>query len=174
HYDPTPPRVEGNTIREAAANLLQAMRKRFGRAILSRIQPLDIYLRDTEQILRVFPGECRCELSCASAETAAHARYVMCSQVAWYAFAHTWGWSVIEGTGMYVDRQFAEKGENELWRRLVNELSTDILRFSSPGRLLRTLEFLWGKKFEIYYHLFGKPISDDAVTIALAAGQHSF
>jgi hypothetical protein len=173
-YDPMPPSVDGNTIREAAANLLQAMRKRFGRIILSRIHPLDIYLRDTAQILRVFPGECRCELRGATAETSAQARYVMCSQVAWYAFAHTWGWSVIEGTGMYVDRQFAEKGENQLWRRLVNELSTDILRFGSPGRVLRTLEFLWGKKFEIYYHLFGKPISDDAVSKAFAAGQRSF
>jgi hypothetical protein len=45
----------------------------------------------------------------------------------------------------------------------VNELSTDILRFDSPRRFLRTLSFLWGKKFEILYHFLGKPISEEAI-----------
>jgi hypothetical protein len=97
----------------------------------------------------------------------------MCSQVAWYAFNHTWGWNVVEGSGTYLDRQFKEKGENELWRRCITELSTDILRFDSPSRFFRTLGFLWGKKFEILYHFFGKPISDEAISKVSQSGPAS-
>ncbi|HUN61669.1 MAG TPA: MBL fold metallo-hydrolase [Candidatus Sulfotelmatobacter sp.] len=161
--DPTPAPVEAEVIRKAAENLLQSMRKRFGKILMARIGQLDIYTHDTKQLFTVHPAQCRCEVRTATPEEAESARYVMCSQVAWYTFAHTWGWSVAEGTGTFIDRRFKEKGENELWRRLVTELSTDILRFNNPGRVLRTLQFLWGKKFEIYYHLFGKTISDEAL-----------
>jgi hypothetical protein len=57
-----------------------------------------------------------------------------------------------------------------LWRRCITELSTDILRFDSMSRLFRTLGFLWGKKYEILYHFFGKPISDEALTKASPNG----
>lgn len=161
--DPTPPPVEAAIIKEAAVNLLQAMRKRFGKFLLSRIQPFEIYTHDTNQILAIHPGKCTCEVWVATTEDKELARYVMCSQVAWYTFAHTWGWNVAEGTGMYLDRHFRLKGADQFWRRCVTELSTDILRFDSPKRFLRTLGFLWEKKFEIFYHLFGKPISDEAL-----------
>jgi hypothetical protein len=77
---------------------------------------------------------------------------------------------VVEGSGTYLDRQFKVQGENELWRRCITELSTDILRFNSPGRFFRTLRFLWSKKYEILYHFFGKPISDEALTKATPSG----
>src|SRR5215468_4010854 len=124
--DPCPPPVEGQTIQQAAVKLLQAMRKRFGRLILARIEPFEFYTHDTNQLFKVYPADGRCTVEQATAETSARARYVMCSQVAWYTFAHTWGWSVVEGVGAYVDRQFGQKGENTLWRRCVTELSTDI------------------------------------------------
>jgi hypothetical protein len=92
---------------------------------------------------------------------AAKARYVMCSQVAWYSFAYTWGWNVLEGAGPYLDREFKEKKGNELLSRCITELSTDILRLDSPGRVIRTTRFLWAKKFEILYKLLGKQISDE-------------
>jgi hypothetical protein len=88
----------------------------------------------------------------------------MCSQVAWYTFAHTWGWNVLQGNATFLDRQFKEKGNDDLWERCVNELSTDVLRFDSPSRFFRTLGFLWGKKFEILYRFLGKPITDEAVS----------
>lgn len=162
--DPSPAPVEAETIRQEAIKLLRAMRKRFGRFLLSRIAPFDIYTRDTNQLFKVSPADGRCETREATPEAAARARYVMCSQVAWYTFAHTWGWNVAEGVGLYEDREYAEKGENELWRRCVTELSTDILRFNSPSRAWRTFQFLWGKKFEMVYHIFGKPISDEAIS----------
>jgi UDP-MurNAc hydroxylase len=166
--DPTPPSVDGELVREAAIKLLQGMRHRFGKLVLKRIRPFEVYTHDTNFVFTIYPAEGRCEMQKATPESAAAARYVMCSQVAWYTFANTWGWSVVEGTGSYLDRQFNAQGENELWRRCVTELSTDILRFDSPARFLRTVEFLWGKKTEIFYHLFGKYISDEAVNKASA------
>jgi len=168
--DPTPPGVDEETIRQAVVKLLQALRKRFGKFVLARIKPFDVYTHDTNRIFSIFPAEGGCKVREATTESAAQARYVMCSQVAWYAFAHTWGWNVVEGSGTYLDRQFKEIGDNELWRRCVTELSTDILRFDSPSRFFRTLGFLWGKKFEILYHFLGKPISDEAIKKASASG----
>src|SRR5262249_17030770 len=140
--DPTPPPVEAEKICQAAVTLLQSMRKRFGKLILGRIEPFQIYTHDTRKLFTVYPADGRCEVRDATNEDSEKARYVMCSQVAWYTFAFTWGWSVAEGTGTFIDRQFQEKGENQLWRRCVTELSTDILRFDTPERFFRTLEFL--------------------------------
>ena len=161
--DPTPAPVDQETVRQAILKLLGALRKRFKKLMLSQIEPFEIYTHDTNFIFSINPGEGSCEVREATPETAARARYVMCSQVAWYTFAHTWGWGVLEGNATFLDRQFKEKGPNELWSRCVNELSTDILRFDSPSRFLRTLSFLWGKKFEILYRFLGKPISDEAI-----------
>lgn len=173
--DPTPPAVPSEAIRQAVLTLLQAMRERFSKFVLARIEPFAIYAHDTNQVFEIDPGACRCDVSEATPESAAQARYVMCSQVAWYTFAYTWGWNVAQGGGAYLDREFGEKGENQFWRRCVTELSTDILRFDSPRRFFRTLEFLWRRKFEIFHHMFGKPISDETVSKASAnsAGWHS-
>jgi UDP-MurNAc hydroxylase len=168
--DATPPSVQESEIQAAAVKLLAAMKKRFGKILLSRIAPFDVYTHDTNLLFRILPGSGRCEVRQANPESAAKARYVMCSQVAWYTFAHTWGWNVVEGSGTYLDREFLQKGDNELWRRCVTELSTDILRFDSPRRFLRTAAFLWDKKFEILYHFWGKPISDEVLNRVLPAG----
>jgi UDP-MurNAc hydroxylase len=162
--DPTPAPVDQQTIHEAAEKLLQSLHKRFKKMVLSRIEPFEIYTHDTNVILSIDPGEGDCEVRTATPETAARARYVMCSQVAWYTFAHTWGWNVLQGNATFLDRQFKEKGNDDLWERCVNELSTDVLRFDSPSRFFRTLGFLWGKKFEILYRFLGKPITDEAVS----------
>jgi UDP-MurNAc hydroxylase len=168
--DSTPPSVDDEIIRQAVEKLLQSLRQRFNRIVIGRLKPFEVYTHDTNRIFAVSPSEGRCTVRLATPESAARARYVMCSQVAWYTFAHTWGWNVVEGSGTYLDRQFKEHGENELWRRCITELSTDILRFDSVSRFFRTLGFLWGKKFEILYHFFGKPISDEALTKASPNG----
>lgn len=161
--DPTPPSVDDETVRKVVVDLLQSLQKRFKKLILSRIEPFEIYTHDTNRIFSIFPAEGRCDVREATPESAAAARYVMCSQVAWYTFANTWGWNVLQGNATYLDRQFKKKGNDELWTRCVHELSTDVLRFDSPVRFLRTFSFLWGKKFEILYHFLGKPISDEAI-----------
>jgi UDP-MurNAc hydroxylase len=161
--DPTPPSVAEEPIRQAVETLLVGLRKRFGKLFMRKIQPFDVFTHDTHKIFTIYPAEARCEVSAATTETASRARYVMCSQVAWYTFAHSWGWNVVEGGAIYLDRDFKEKGGAELWRRCVNEYSTDILRFNTPSRILRTFSFLWGKKYEIFHHFLGKPITDEAV-----------
>jgi len=137
---------------------------------MDRLKPFEIFTHDTNGLFVVNPAKGRCDFVEATPVRAEKARYVMCSQVAWYTFAHTWGWNVVEGSGTYLDRRFKEEGENELWRRCITELSTDILRFNTPSRFFRTLEFLWGKKFEILYHFSGKPISDEAIQKAIPRG----
>jgi len=168
--DPTPPPVKTEKVREAVEYLLAALRKRFGTVVMKRLKPFEVFAHDTNKIFAVRPALGTCEAKDATPESAVAARYVMCSQVAWYTFAHTWGWNVVEGSGTYLDRRFKDEGENELWRRCITELSTDILRFDSPSRFFRTLGFLWGKKFEILYHFTGKPISDEAIQKAGPGG----
>jgi UDP-MurNAc hydroxylase len=159
--DPTPESVSEDRIRQAIVKMFADLRNRFGKFVLARIEPFEIYTHDTNRIFAVSPADGRCEVRHATPESAAQARYVMCSQVAWYSFAHTWGWNVLEGSGPYLDRQFKTKGNNELLGRCITELSTDTLRFDSPRRIMRTTRFLWGKKFEILYRILGKPISED-------------
>lgn len=161
--DPMPPPARDEEIRHAVLALLGALRRRFGKLILGRVEPFEIFTHDTNRIFSIFPGECRCEVREAAPATSASARYAMCSQVARYTFAHTWGWNVLEGGGPFIDRQFAEKGFNPLWTRCVTELSTDALRFDSPRRAFRTMRFLWEKKFEIFYKFFGRPITEEVL-----------
>lgn len=161
--DPTPPPVESEKVRDAVEYLLASLKKRFGSVLMSRLKKFEVFAHDTNKIFSVNPAAGKCEVLDATPERAESARYVMCSQVTWYTFAHTWGWNVVEGSGTYLDRKFKAEGENELWRRCITELSTDILRFDSPARFFRTLEFLWGKKFEILYHFTGKAITDKAI-----------
>jgi UDP-MurNAc hydroxylase len=168
--DPTPPAVDDESVRQAVEKLLLALRKRFSRFVLARMKPFEVYTHDTKRIFRVYPAQVRCEVRPATPQSAEKARYAMCSQVAWYTFAHTWGWNVVEGSGTYLDRQFKEKGENELWRRCITELSTDILRFNNANRLFRTLGFLWGKKYEILYHFYGKQITDEMLSETTPGG----
>ena len=172
--DPTPPAVETEKVREAIEHLLGALRKRFGKMLMKRLRPFEVFTHDTNRIFAVRPAAGRCDVLDATPARAEAARYVMCSQVAWYTFAHTWGWNVVEGSGTYLDRRFREEGENELWRRCITELSTDILRFDSPSRFFRTLQFLWGKRLEILYRFAGKPISDEAIRKISGSGAAGF
>jgi len=168
--DPTPQSVDNEKVRIAIEGLLVFLKKRFGQVVMNRLKPFEVFTHDTNGIFVVNPAKGRCDVVEATPERTEKARYVMCSQVAWYTFAHTWGWNVVEGSGTYLDRRFKDEGEDELWRRCITELSTDILRFNNPSRFFRTLGFLWGKKFEILYHFTGKPISDEAIQKAIPRG----
>jgi hypothetical protein len=119
--------------------------------ILGLIRPFAIYAHDIACVFRVSPGENSCTIRQSDPEAAREARYVMCSQAAWYAFNFTWGWGTLEVSGMYLDREFESKGPNRLFNFCVNALSTDFLNFSSTARFRRTTQFLWDKKFELLY-----------------------
>ena len=150
--DPTRPGVEEEKIRDAVLKMLGALHKHFGKTILTRIHPFEIYVHDLNRMFSIFPAQVRCDVRDATAESAAGARFVMCSQVAWYTFKHTWGWNTLETSGMYLDRKFEESG---LIARCINALSTDTFNFSSLARFTRTTGFVWEKKFELLYNFLG-------------------
>jgi UDP-MurNAc hydroxylase len=161
--DPVPPSVDQDKIRLAVNKLLAALRKRFSKIVLSRIEPFQIYTHDTNMVFTINPAAGTCQSREATREGAANARYAMCSQVAWYTFTCPWGWSVLEGNATFIDREFKVKGENKLWKRCVTKLESDDLWFDSSARFVRTLGFLWGKKSEILCRFLGKPVSEEAI-----------
>ncbi len=156
--DPMPPSVPETEIQDAAVKLLKALHDRFGGALTGRMEPFEIYVHDLNRIVKVVPKIAECNIREATQESAARARYAMCSQVAWYTFEHTWGWGTLLVSAMFEDREFKEKGEQDLFKRSVNALSTDILSFRDPAHARRTLEFFWGKKFELLYRSLGAPL----------------
>src|SRR5260370_42354829 len=147
--DPTPPAISIGTIKQAVNRTLRMVRSRFGKFLIGRIRPFSIYLHDLDKVLLVSPAG-TCEVQHATKETRDAARYRMCGQVAWYAFAYSWGWGAMEVSGMYVDRRFNEPNPLAFY---LNILSTDVLNFNFVSQGRRTVEFLWAKRHEVGYRL---------------------
>jgi UDP-MurNAc hydroxylase len=145
--DGTPPAVSIHTVQQAVDRTLRTLRSRFGRLVIARIKPFSIYLHDLDKILLVNPAG-TCEVWDARPDTRASARHVMCSQVAWYSFAFSWGWAAMDVSGMYSDRRFKEPNPLAFY---LNLLSTECLNFGSVYQTKRTLEFLWAKRHELAY-----------------------
>jgi UDP-MurNAc hydroxylase len=145
--DRTPPAIPIHTVQQAADRTLRTVRSRFGRLVITRIKPFSIYLNDLDKILLVNPAG-TCAVWDATPDTRASARYVMCSQVAWYSFAFSWGWAAMDVSGMYSDRRFKEPNPLAFY---LNLLSTECLNFESVNQTKRTLEFLWAKRHELAY-----------------------
>lgn len=143
--DPTPPAVPVHLIQRTIDRTLRTVRARFGQFLISKLPPFSIYLHDCNQVLVIDPASV-CRVLAGTEQEIATARYVMCSQVAWYAFAYTWGWGALEVSGMYLDRDY--KVSNRLAFYL-NLLATECARFDSPHQAVRTLEFLWAKREEL-------------------------
>jgi len=148
--DPTPQAIPIHIVQQTVNRTLRTVRSRFGRLIIGRIKPFSIYLHDLDKVLRVNPAGA-CEVQDATADTRESARYVMCSQVAWYAFAFSWGWAAMDVSGMYFDRRFKETNPLAFY---LNLLATECLSFSSVGQARRTLEFLWAKRCELSHRLW--------------------
>jgi UDP-MurNAc hydroxylase len=145
--DPTPLPISLETLQRTVDRTLRAVRSRFGVLLINRIPPFSIYLHDVHKILLVNPAASSCTLRGATEEARNAARYTMCSQVAWYAFAYSWGWGAMEVSGMYFDRQWREPNPLVFY---LNVLSTEFLNFGSIRETKRTLEFLWAKRNEIF------------------------
>ncbi|MEG9438357.1 MBL fold metallo-hydrolase [Edaphobacter sp. HDX4] len=150
--DPTPASVPVATIEQSVNRTLRAVRGRFGRFLIGKIQPFSIYLHDCNQVLVVDPAGV-CQILAGTEDTVAAARYIMCSQVAWYAFAYSWGWGALEVSGMYLDRDY--RATNRLAFYL-NLLSTECVRFDNAHQTLRTMEFLWAKRHEVWDRVLQK------------------
>jgi hypothetical protein len=94
----------------------------------------------------------------------------MCSQVAWYAFAYSWGWGAMEVSGMYFDRRFKEPNPLAFY---LNILSTEFLSFGSVRQAERTVAFLWAKRRELGYRVWGRLIRRKESEIAAADQQRA-
>jgi UDP-MurNAc hydroxylase len=148
--DETPPSVSSALVEQSVNRTLRTVRGRFGRAVISKLSPFSIYLHDLNQVLVVNPAGA-CQVLVGTKQNTTAARYVMCSQVAWYAFAYSWGWGALEVSGMYLDRDC--KSPNRLAFYL-NLLATECVSFDSTRHALRTLEFFWAKRHELTYRLW--------------------
>jgi len=150
--DPTPPPIPIDIIQQAVDRSLRAVRARFGSFIIARITPFSIYLHDLDKVLMVDPAS-TCEVQDVTEDRRKNARYVMCSQVAWYAFAYSWGWGATEVSGMYFDRHLKEPNHLAFY---LNILATEFLNFGGLRQAGRTLEFLWAKRRELGYRMWAR------------------
>ena len=149
---PTPPAPSIEVLEQAVNRTLRTVRSRFGAFAIRQIRPFSIYLHDVDKVLLVRPAG-TCEIQKATQETSASARYAMCSQVAWYAFAYSWGWGAMEVSGMYSDRCLQERNQLAFY---LNLLATEFVNLSSARQAIRTLEFLWAKRHELACRIWGK------------------
>lgn len=148
--DPTPEPASIEALQQAADRTLRKLRQQFGTILIRRIEPFSIYLHDLDKILRINPGG-TCEIHNATKATSDAARFVMCSQMAWYVFSYSWGWGAMENCAMFFDRRLEEPHPLRFY---LNILATGCLSFSSPREAARTIEFLWAKRHELPYRLW--------------------
>lgn len=169
--DPTPESVDAEKVQHAVERSLQSLHGRLGRFIASRIEPFDIYLPDLDKVLSVNSRERTCTLSDATPRTREHARYAMCSQAAWYAFQFAWGWGALQVSGMYLDREHTQ--EQSKFAFYQNILGSEYLDFHSLGSTLRTLVFLWKKRFELFSRFFSRANCTSSIAPAARAASQS-
>jgi UDP-MurNAc hydroxylase len=150
--DPTPEPISPPVLQQTVNRTLRTVRLRFGSLLICRLKPFSIYLHDLEKILIVDPDR-GCTVEDASELNRRTARYTMCSQVAWYAFAYSWGWGAMEVSGMYLDRHWHEPNPLAFY---LNVLSTEFLDFGSIRGIKRTAAFLWAKRHELLGRVLSK------------------
>jgi hypothetical protein len=150
--DPTPRSVPASTLEQVVNRTLRCVRAKFGRFLIGRIKPFSIYLHDLDLVLMIDPAT-TCRVRDATDESREAARYVMCSQVAWYAFAYSWGWGAMEVSGMYSDRLLNEPNRFVCY---LNILATEVLPSGGIRRFIRTVGFFWTKRIELAYRIRGK------------------
>lgn len=148
--DRTPSAVSIGMVQSAVDRTLRTVRARFGKLLIRQIKPFTIYLHDLDRVLTVYPAN-TCEVQEGTKEARDSARYVMCSQVAWYAFAYGWGWGALEVSGMYLDRCYKEPNRLAFY---LNIVATEFLGFDSVRQTTRTLEFFWAKRHELAYRVW--------------------
>lgn len=159
--DSTPNAVDIAQISQAVDKRLQEVKSKVPKPLLKKLQPFAIHIHDLEKVVEVDPARAIHRIVEGDAQRSKAARYVMCSQVAWFTFAFPWGGNTTQISGMYLDREFLEKGWNSLFR-IQNALSTEVFRFAGIQASLRTLNFWWRKKGEMFFRFTGTLRGQDA------------
>jgi len=156
--DPTPDPVDISQISQAVEKRLQEIKSKVPKLSLKRLPPFAIYIHDLEKVLEVDPARGNYRIFEGNAQQRQAARYVMCSQVAWFTFAFPWGLNTALSSGMFRDRQFAKKGWKNGWNPFFKwqiRLSTEVFRFGNIGESFRTINFWWRKKGEKFFQYTG-------------------
>jgi hypothetical protein len=149
---PTPPPVDARNIQDSANRMMQTLRSQFGKFLIHRVPPERFYLHDLDKVLVVTPSG-KCDVMQADETSRRNARFVLCSQMAWFAFSYLWGWNAMEVSGMYLDRRSQEAWPLAFY---LNAVNSDFLNFRSARQSMRTLAFLWAKRHEIAARILQK------------------
>lgn len=150
--DPTPVAVDTARLLGAARSSMQNLLARYPFQA-RRIPPLTIHVRDLGKNLRFDPAGKSVLFEEPGAES--RARMEMCSQAAWYMFNFPWGAGTLEISGMYRAPGQATEGQHPFFF-LQTMMSTKFLDMGGVSQAMRTLRFLWRKKWEISYRFLGR------------------
>ncbi len=153
--DSTPEAVDISQISQAVEKRIQETRSKFPQLLLKRVEPFAIYIHDLDKILEVDLARETYRIFDGDVQQKQAARYVMCSQVAWFMLAFLWGTDTTHISGMYLDQQYSRSGW-PLFFTLQRMLSTEVFRFGDLKGTLRTIKFWWGKKGEMLFRFTGK------------------
>jgi UDP-MurNAc hydroxylase len=151
-------------VTAAAEARLKEFKAKVRPAALAKLPPFSIYLHDLSAVIEIDPPRCTCRTVEDDPLRNASARFVMCSQVAWFTFAFSFGGNTTMISGMFLDREFATKGWHPFFSTQT-VLSTEIHRRGDLQATLRTANFWWRKKGELFYRrvgrLRGNTVTDD-------------
>ncbi len=142
--DKTPEKVEFDKITKAVEERLRIFKKRIKKPVRARIQPFGIYITDLDKAITIDPMNGQWQETEQS-----NTRFSMCSQVCWYTFNFEWGTGALAISGMFKDNESPAPRPKFFFYQ--NMLSTSFISWSSLPQMLRTTQFLWRKKWEIFY-----------------------
>lgn len=155
--DPTPAVVDIAKISQVIEKSLQETASKVPKVLLKRAKPFAIYVHDLDKTVEIDPVQGVHRIVEGDGQHSKPVRYVMCSQVAWFTFAFSFGPDTLQISGMYRDREYGKPGKNEVNRYfwLQNKLSPEVIHLTDMKAALRTIHFWWRKKAEIILQYTG-------------------
>ena len=144
NIDSTPTQVTFQEIVKVVEINLEVFKKKIKYPFRSMVKPFGIYIHDLDKSIFIDPRNCKW-----TETTKENSRYSMCSQVCWYTFKYEWGAGTLQVSGMFLDRKYPEPISKYFFFQ--NILATEFLSTKSILQTFRTLNFIWRKKWEIFY-----------------------
>ncbi|MCZ4409252.1 MBL fold metallo-hydrolase [Cryomorphaceae bacterium 1068] len=142
--DPTPAQIPFQEITLAIEANLKIFKKKIKYPFRRMVKPFGIYIHDIDRSIFIDPKNGKW-----TETSKENTRYSMCSQVCWYTFKYEWGTGTLQVSGMFLDRKYPEPTSKYFFFQ--NMLSTGFLSTKSIRQTFRTLNFIWRKKWEIFY-----------------------
>lgn len=142
--DPTPTQILFQEITLAIEANLKIFKKKIKYPFRRMVKPFGVYIHDIDKSIFIDPKNGKW-----TETSKENTRYSMCSQVCWYTFKYKWGSGTLQVSGMFLDRKYPEPTSKYFFFQ--NILSTGFLSTKSIRQTFRTLNFIWRKKWEIFY-----------------------